>query len=104
MLLVGSFEPFDEAEARRVGADDILTKPFQSIRRLIDKVGSLVTNRPADERPTAELRKLKKSLLKKKGSVLRNWNCRPLIHGSCQTFKQLQRKWSTGFRNRISNG
>jgi CheY-like chemotaxis protein len=57
MLLVGSFEPFDEAEARRVGADDILTKPFQSIRRLIDKVGSLVTNRPADERPTAELPK-----------------------------------------------
>ena len=57
MLLVGSFEPFDEAEARRVGADDILTKPFQSIRRLIDKVGSLVTNRPGDERPTAELPK-----------------------------------------------
>ena len=24
MLLVGSFEPFDEGEARRVGADDIL--------------------------------------------------------------------------------
>lgn len=38
MLLVGSFEPFDEAEARRVGADDILTKPFQSIRTLMDKV------------------------------------------------------------------
>jgi CheY-like chemotaxis protein len=37
MLLVGSFEPFDEAEARRVGADDILTKPFSSIRRLIDR-------------------------------------------------------------------
>jgi len=52
MLLVGSFEPFDEAEARRVGADDTLTKPFQSIRRLIDKVGALVTRRPADERPT----------------------------------------------------
>ena len=59
MLLVGSFEPFDEAEARRVGADDILTKPFQSIRRLIDRVGSLVGSRPADEReiPTAELPK-----------------------------------------------
>jgi CheY-like chemotaxis protein len=57
MLLVGSFEPFDEVEARRVGADDILTKPFQSIRRLIDRVGSLVGSRPADERevPTAEL-------------------------------------------------
>jgi CheY-like chemotaxis protein len=59
MLLVGSFEPFDEAEARRVGADDILTKPFQSIRRLIDRVGALVTNRPPDEQevPTAELPK-----------------------------------------------
>jgi CheY-like chemotaxis protein len=56
MLLVGSFEPFNEAEARRVGADDILTKPFQSIRRLIDKVGGLVGSRPAeDEGPTAEL-------------------------------------------------
>jgi CheY-like chemotaxis protein len=60
MLLVGSFEPFDEAEARRVGADDILTKPFQSIRRLIDRVGSLVSSPPAEkERPTAELPKVK---------------------------------------------
>jgi len=56
MLLVGSFEPLDEAEARRVGADDILTKPFRSIRRLIDKVGELVGSKPpADEVPTAEL-------------------------------------------------
>jgi CheY-like chemotaxis protein len=57
MLLVGSFEPFDEAEARRVGADDILTKPFQSIRRLIDRVGALVSSPPVveKERPTAEL-------------------------------------------------
>ena len=59
MLLVGSFEPFDEAEARRVGADDILTKPFQSIRRLIDRVGALVTSPPPVEKevPTAELPK-----------------------------------------------
>ena len=42
MLLVGSFEPFNEAEARRVGADDYLTKPFQSIRQLVSKVGSLL--------------------------------------------------------------
>ena len=55
MLLVGSFEPFDEAEARRVGADDILTKPFQSIRRLIDKVGGLVGSKRANEATTAEL-------------------------------------------------
>jgi CheY-like chemotaxis protein len=57
MLLVGSFEPFDEAEARRVGADDILTKPFQSIRRLIDKVGGLVSGQKPAEAPTAELPK-----------------------------------------------
>jgi CheY-like chemotaxis protein len=55
MLLVGSFEPFDEAEARRVGADDILTKPFQSIRRLIDKVGGLVGTKRPNEAKTAEL-------------------------------------------------
>ena len=56
MLLVGSFEPFDEAEARRVGADDILTKPFQSIRRLIDRVGALVSGPPVKkESPTREL-------------------------------------------------
>jgi CheY-like chemotaxis protein len=59
MLLVGSFEPFDEAEARRVGADEILTKPFKSIRRLIDRVGSLVSGPPAEkEGPTAELPKV----------------------------------------------
>lgn len=58
MLLVGSFEPFDEEEARRVGADDTLTKPFQSIRRLIDRVGLLISNRPPEEQiPTAELPK-----------------------------------------------
>lgn len=50
ILLVGSFEPFDEDEARRVGADDFLTKPFQSIRQLINKVGTLL-----NERPTAAL-------------------------------------------------
>ena len=59
VLLVGSFEPLDEAEARRVGADDILTKPFQSIRRLIDRVGALVSSPPVEkERPTAELPKV----------------------------------------------
>jgi CheY-like chemotaxis protein len=42
MLLIGSFEPFDEAEARRVGADDVVTKPFQSIRQLVGRVGSLL--------------------------------------------------------------
>ena len=47
MLLVGSFEPFDEAEAKRAGADDIVTKPFQSIRDLVSRVGSLVSHEDA---------------------------------------------------------
>lgn len=58
MLLVGSFEPFDEAEARRVGADDYLTKPFQSIRQLVSKVGALLGGRESKEEedaPTKEL-------------------------------------------------
>src|SRR5438105_3578817 len=42
MLLVSSFAPFDEAEAHRAGADDIMTKPFQSIRQLVNRVGSLI--------------------------------------------------------------
>ena len=42
MLLVGSFEPFDEAEARRSGASAVVTKPFQSIRALVSRVGSLL--------------------------------------------------------------
>ncbi len=42
ILLVGSFEPFDEEEAKRVGADDFLMKPFQSIRQLVSRVGALL--------------------------------------------------------------
>jgi CheY-like chemotaxis protein len=49
MLLVGSFEPFDEAEARRVGADDVVTKPFQSIRQLVSRVGSLLSGKAPEE-------------------------------------------------------
>jgi CheY-like chemotaxis protein len=54
MLLVGSFEPFDETEARRVGADDFLTKPFQSIRQLVNKVAALL-GAADDERTTRDL-------------------------------------------------
>jgi len=42
MLLVGLHEPLDQAEARRVGADDILAKPFKSIRQLVSRVGTLL--------------------------------------------------------------
>ncbi len=38
ILLVGSFEPFDPGEASRVGSNYYFTKPFRSIRELVDKV------------------------------------------------------------------
>jgi CheY-like chemotaxis protein len=41
VLLVGAFEPFDQAEARRVRADAHLTKPFES-RALVETVRSLL--------------------------------------------------------------
>lgn len=41
LLLVGAFEPFDEDKARRSGADDHITKPFES-QSLIDKVKALL--------------------------------------------------------------
>jgi len=55
MLLVGSFEPFDEAQAKRAGADDVVTKPFQSIRDLVSRVGLLVNRTHApDQAATAD--------------------------------------------------
>ena len=50
MLLISSFAPFDEAEAQRAGADDVITKPFQSIRQLVTRVDSLLSGK----RPTAD--------------------------------------------------
>jgi len=52
MLLVGSFEQFDPAEADRVGANGYVTKPFQSIRQLVDQVKGLIAAGP--EVPPAE--------------------------------------------------
>jgi CheY-like chemotaxis protein len=60
VLLVGAFEPFDQAEARRVQADAHLTKPFESrtlvetVRRLIGASGHLTTG-PIAPIPAAEL-------------------------------------------------
>src|SRR4029453_1459836 len=42
VLLVGAFEPFDQAEARRVQADAHLTKPFES-RTLVETVRRLIS-------------------------------------------------------------
>ena len=54
ILLVGSFEPFDEEEARRVGASDFLTKPFQSIRQLVTKVSGLLDSAAATEKSSTD--------------------------------------------------
>jgi len=41
LLMTGAFEPFDEDKARRCGADDFITKPFES-QHLITKVKTLL--------------------------------------------------------------
>jgi CheY-like chemotaxis protein len=46
VLLVPAFEPFDEERARRIGANQHLTKPFQSIRTLISTVKGLLESNP----------------------------------------------------------
>ena len=57
LLVVGSFEPFDQTEAERVGADGFLTKPFQSIRDLIIRVDELLgtENRAPTPAETADI-------------------------------------------------
>lgn len=57
LLMTGAFEPFDEEKARQSGADDFISKPFES-QQLIDRVKKLTsigkerTGAPA-ELPTA---------------------------------------------------
>jgi CheY-like chemotaxis protein len=45
LLLVGSFEPFDEEKARIIGADGWIAKPFET-QALINKVRLLLENAP----------------------------------------------------------
>jgi CheY-like chemotaxis protein len=54
ILLVGAFDPLDEAEARRVGADGILKKPFVPPDPLIAMVTSVMAKAPKPE-PKAEV-------------------------------------------------
>src|SRR5215213_953166 len=44
LLLVGTFEPFDEGQARAVGADSFLKKPFDS-QELLQRVEDLIAAR-----------------------------------------------------------
>jgi CheY-like chemotaxis protein len=46
LLLVGTFEPFDEGQARSSGADSHLKKPFDS-QELLQRVEELLASRPA---------------------------------------------------------
>lgn len=41
LLMTGAFEPFDEEKARQSGADDFISKPFES-QQLIDRVKKLI--------------------------------------------------------------
>jgi len=53
LLLAGTFEAFDEDEAKSVGANDFITKPFES-GELIEKVKTLVGGTPlASPAPSA---------------------------------------------------
>ncbi|MFQ5839751.1 MAG: response regulator [Candidatus Methylomirabilales bacterium] len=53
ILLVGTFENVDEAQGRQFGANEIVSKPFDS-QTLITKVKGLLTSRPGELRPGAE--------------------------------------------------
>ncbi len=53
LLLVGSFEPFDQDEAERVHSDGYLTKPFHSIRDLVSKVWEMLGTR--NDLPSTEV-------------------------------------------------
>lgn len=54
VLLVGAFEPFDQAEAKRVKADDHLTKPFES-RTLVETVRRLIQSSKSRPAPSGSL-------------------------------------------------
>ncbi len=50
LLLVGTFEPFDEDEYAASGAESYLKKPFDS-QELLQRVGELLDSAPADTPP-----------------------------------------------------
>jgi CheY-like chemotaxis protein len=55
LLLVGTFEPFDEAQARSAGADSFLKKPFDS-QELLQRVEELIAAKaPAATAPSPPL-------------------------------------------------
>lgn len=57
LLLVGTFEPFDEQQAKAAGADASLKKPFdsQELLRLVDRLLAARTPAPAPPAPPSRL-------------------------------------------------
>jgi CheY-like chemotaxis protein len=53
LLLVGTFEPFDEAQARAAGSDSYLKKPFDS-QELLQRVGELLSRSGIPAKPASE--------------------------------------------------
>jgi CheY-like chemotaxis protein len=67
ILLVGAFDPLDEKEARRVGADGVLKKPFVPPDPLIAMVMSALEKNP---KVAAELAKAKEVIVEKPDPVM----------------------------------
>ncbi|MCP3986867.1 MAG: response regulator [bacterium] len=53
LLLTGTFETFDEAQASEVGADGHITKPFEA-QALVDQVNTLLASSPAAAAPAIQ--------------------------------------------------
>src|ERR1700732_1315087 len=70
VLLVGAFDPLDEREAQRVGADGILKKPFVPPDPLIAMVKTLLERSGADRLVAVATSKPAVSLEAKTSSVL----------------------------------
>jgi CheY-like chemotaxis protein len=62
ILLVGAFDPLDEKEARRVGADGVLKKPFVPPDPLIAMVTSALEKNPKVAAEMAKAREAKQAL------------------------------------------
>src|SRR5271167_1619127 len=69
VLLVGAFDPLDEREAQRVGADGILKKPFVPPDPLIAMVKTLLDRTLGDRLVTAAVSKPAVSMQSKAGGV-----------------------------------
>jgi CheY-like chemotaxis protein len=69
VLLVGAFDPLDEREAQRVGADGILKKPFVPPDPLIAMVKTLLDRKLGDRLATAAVSKPAVSKQSRSGGV-----------------------------------